>query len=226
MRLVVDQSRRYHPLYQWLAEQIAAGKWGQPRSMYVQCPGAGLGCLGVHFFDLMRLLMGKNVTAVSAWLDPVLKPNPRGAQFTDPGGLVVLQMTDGVRAVHAQIEDAAGPVSIEINLTGARIRLDEKQGTIEIIERDLSVKPGPGVPARYAQVSPPEGLSAQPQLTPMVEGLFDNLLSDGPLVCDGAQGEASIRVLVAAHVSSGRGHVPVSPEDLTPEEIRLELPVT
>jgi len=42
--------------------------------------------------------------------------------------------------VIAQIEDGAGPMSVEIDLTAARVRIDEKWGEAEVIERDLAVE--------------------------------------------------------------------------------------
>ena len=100
----------------------------------------------------------------------------------------------------AQLEDGAGPMSADIHLTAGRIRLDERFGTIEIIERDLSVKPGPNRPPVLTRVEPPEGLSANSPLPTMVRGCLDDLLSDRP-GADGSDGRASTEVLVATYLS-------------------------
>lgn len=208
-RLAVNQSRRHEPFYRWLRDHIASGAWGQLRTLWIQRPGIGLGCLGTHYFDLVRFLGAGEVSAVTAWVDPFIGPNPRGAHFADPGGTVVMQMSSGARAVIAQIEDGAGPMSIELDLTGARIRIDEHSGHVEIIERDLTVKPGPGRPPVYAPGKVPEGLKATPNAAVNLKNLLDELLHEGPMDCDAVHGMVSIEVLVAAHLSHQRGHVPV-----------------
>ena len=113
-----------------------------------------------------------------------------------------------MRATVTQIEDGAGPMSADIHLTAGRVRLDERFGTIEVIERDLSVKPGPNRPPSFCLVTPPDGISANSPLPTMVRGCLDDLLSDRQ-PADGSDGRASIEVLVAAYLSHDRGNVPV-----------------
>ena len=176
-RITVDHVRCYAPAYLWLREQIASGRWGDLKTIWMQRPGIGLGCNAVHSFAAITMLAGVPVERVTGWVDPPVGKNPRGAEFVDPGGLVVLELAGGVRAVVAQIEDGAGPMSADIHLTAGRVRLDERFGTIEIIERDLSVKPGPNRPPVLTRVEPPEGLSANSPLPTMVRGCLEDLLS-------------------------------------------------
>jgi predicted dehydrogenase len=225
-RVAVDHVRRHAAVYRWLRERIASGDWGQVRSIWMQRPGIGLGCNAVHSFDTVRFLTGRDVRRVTAWVDDPIGKNPRGADFVDPGGLVVLDMGKDLRAVVAQIEDGAGPTAVEIDMTAARIRLDEQSGAIEIVQRDLSVKPGPGRPAAYNRTDAPDGLSAKTDMLSMIEGCLADLLGDGPVQSDGAQGLATVEILVAAHLSQRRGNVPVD-VPLTSSSDRKEwLPVT
>ena len=207
-RITVDHVRCYAPAYLWLREQIASGRWGQLKTIWMQRPGIGLGCNAVHSFAAITMLAGVPVERVTGWVDPPVGKNPRGAEFVDPGGLAVLELAGGVRAVVAQIEDGAGPMSADIHLTAGRIRLDERFGTIEIIERDLSVKPGPNRPPVLTRVEPPEGLSANSPLPTMVRGCLEDLLSDRP-GADGSDGRASTEVLIATYLSHEQGNVPV-----------------
>ena len=146
---------------------------------------------------------------MTGWVDTPVGNNPRGAEFVDPGGLVVLELAGGVRGVVAQIEDGAGPMSADIHLTAGRVRLDERFGTIEIIERDLSVKPGPNRPPVLTRVEAPEGLSANSPLPTMVRGCLDDLISERE-GADGRDGRASTEVLIAAYLSHEQGNVPVA----------------
>lgn len=221
-RLAVDQLRRYDPVYVWLAERIASGAWGAPRALWVQRPGIGLGCNGTHSFDLVRYLTGREVTRVTGWVDAPVGKNPRGAEFVDPGGLVVMELEGGARAVVAQPEDGAGPTSVEVHLTGARIRVDERTGHTEVLERDLSIKPSPTQGVVYREVAaPPPGPR---DLGGMIRGVISELAGEGELRCAARHGLKAVEVLAAAYVSHRRGAPVTLPLD---EEGRgLWLPVT
>ena len=225
-RLAVNQSRRHAPAYAWLRDRIRSGHWGQVRCVWIQRPGVGLGGLAVHSFDLVRFLTDREVTSVTAWVDPPRGRNPRGDEFVDPGGLVVLEITGGARAIVAQIEDGAGPMSVEIDLTAARVRVDERSGQIEVLERDLSVKPAPNRPASFAPAALPPHLSARTDLGVMLQGLIRELMGVGVMECDAHHGRAAVEVLAAAHLSHRRGHVPVRLPLVDAESAALWLPVT
>ncbi len=225
-RVAVDHVRRYAPAYVWLRERIASGDWGRVRAIWMQRPGIGLGCNAVHSFDTVRFLTGREVNRVTAWVDDPIGKNPRGPQFVDPGGLVILEFGPDLRAVIAQIEDGAGPTAVEIDMTAARIRLDEQSGAIEVVERDLSVKPGPGRPASFRRGEPPAGLSAKTDMLSMIEGCLNDLLSSVPVRSDGLQGQATVEILVAAYLSHRRGNVPVEIPLSSPVDRKEWLPVT
>lgn len=225
-RVVVNHSRRFAPVYRFLHERIASGVWGKPRCIWIQRPGIGLGCNATHSFDTMAFLLGRQPTTVTGWVDKPVSTNPRGVEFVDPGGLVVMDFGEGVRGVVAQIEDGSGPTSVEIDCTGARIRLDERSGDIEIIERDLNVCPGPGRPAVFHPAELPPGLSAKPDMGAMIRACLDDLTSDSPMVSDARHGKLAIEVLVAAYLSQEQANIPIKLPLRTPEEQNRWLPVT
>lgn len=204
-RLAVNQSRRHDPLYAWIAGRVREEAWGGLRGVWIQRPGIGLGCLGTHFFDLVRFLSGREVERVTAWVDPFLGPNPRGAQFVDPGGLVVLELAGGVRATVAQMEDAAGPATVELHFTGGRVRVEEQLGRVEVTVRDRAAKSPTFIAGEV-----PAGLSAKPNLLSMSEALVRELAGEGPLACEAREGLASVEILAAAHLSHARGHTPMA----------------
>lgn len=226
VRLAVNQSRRHDPLYRWISEQIRCGRWGEVRTIWIQRPGIGLGCLAIHSFDLATFLADSEVVEVSAWVDDFIGPNPRGDYFVDPGGLVVGILKNGARMTVAQIEDGAGPMSVEVNLTGARLRIDEKGDDVEIIVRDRSVIPGPGRPPVFERCSLPGGLSAKTNMGVMLKGVIQELVGNDKMVCDGQFGKAAVDVLVGAYVSHRSGHRPVSLTQLNAEDRAMRLPVT
>ncbi len=225
-RVAVDQSCRHAVIYRWLRDQIASGRWGEPRAFWMQRQGIGLGCNGIHSIDLARFLSGRDVTRVSGWIDDPIKKNPRGEQFIDPGGMVVMEMGKNFRTVVTQIEDGAGPVSLELDLTAARVFIDERSGSIDVIERDLSVIPGPGRPAKFTKGVVPESAAKYPDMAPSIQGVLDELIGGGAMDCDASHGRAAVEVLVAAYLSGADGNRPVQ-LPLTSKESRAKwLPIT
>ena len=224
-RLAVDNSRRHDPMYRWLREKIRAGDFGALRAIWIQRPGIGLGCLAIHAYDLVRFLSDDEVVRVSGWVDAPVGENPRGKSFVDPGGLSVLELSRGARAVIAQIEDGAGPMSVELDFTSARIRIDEKTPELEIIARDPRVVPGPGRPPKFDRLTPPEGLSLKPDMFVMIRGVLTELASEAAMDCDAQSGLRAVEILAATHLSHRSGHAPVS-LPLTGEARKLWLAIT
>jgi predicted dehydrogenase len=225
-RIGVGHLRRFAPAYRWLRERIASGDWGRPRCIWMQRPGIGLGCNATHSFDAVVFLLGRMPQSVTGWVDEPIGANPRGAQFVDPGGLVVIDFGGGVRGVVAQIEDGSGPTSVEIDMTAARIRLDERSGEIEVLERDLSVKPGPGRPPIFRKAELPEGMTAKPDMSTMIRGCLQDLMSGREMISGAEHGRLAVEVLIATHLSQKRGNVPVALPLRSDEETTLWLPVT
>jgi predicted dehydrogenase len=202
-RLAVNHGRRVEPVYGWAAAQIRSGHWGDQRSVRIACPGIGLGCVGIHYLDLMRMLGGEEMASVTGWIDPERGPNPRGPEFHDPGGVVVAEGRSGARYLHQHIEDGGGPAPVVVETTGARLTVVEDTGEVEWLRR----QPG----ERGFRLSPlPEGLAFELDVIKMTAALLRELAGEGPLACGGADGRASLEILAAAYASHGRGHVPVS----------------
>lgn len=208
-RLAVDHPRRYSPCYKHVQQGIASGRWGQIRSVYIQRPGIGLGCLGTHSFDLASFLIGRPVKAVVAWIDSPVKRNPRGGEYRDPGGTVVLDYGGGIRAMICQLEDGAGPMSVEVNLSGARIRIDEKMDVIEIVERDLAIKKTPKRNAAYERIVNPDGLGGKRVLVDEITLLLEDLVNSDSPQASAESGYDSVEVLVAAYLSHEQRNCPV-----------------
>ena len=225
-RVAVGHLRRMAKLNIWLKEKISSGEWGELRSIMIQQPGIGLGCNATHAFDTIRFLTGKEPERVIAFVDSPKLRNPRGEQFVDPGGLVILDFGPNIRAVVNQIEDGAGPSTVEIDLTAARLRIDEDYNVIEIIWRDLTVIPGPGRPPRHVPLDIPDGISSTFDMLELLRGMLRNLISDEPIICDSTHGVKSLEILVASYLSQQRGNIPVALPIKDQEERKIWLPVT
>ena len=149
-----------------------------------------------------------------------------GPQFDDPGGVIVLEMEGGMRAIIAQIEDGAGPFSFELVLSKARVRADESMNEVEVITRSQAVRKGPDRPAKFTRVVNPEGARLNRDLRVEIRRLLENLISDEPLRATMQDGRVALECLVAAHVSDGSGHLPVGLPLVEKRHRDLWLPIT
>lgn len=210
VKLIVDHPRRVSKNYGLVQEMIEKGELGEIRNIYIQRPGIGLGCLGTHSFDLASFFVGKPVQAVTGWVDEPKKKNPRGEKFVDPGGTVVLDYGEGIKGLISQIEDGAGPIFVEINLSAGRVHIDEKTDRLEIIKRDLSIKKAPGKPAAYEHIINPNGIGGKRKLVDEITWLLEDLVNNDSPKSIAKYGYDSIEILVAAYVSHENGHMPVS----------------
>ncbi len=225
-RIVVDHGLRHDPSYNWIKIQQASNAFGKLKSIYIQRPGIGLGCLGVHSFDLANFLVGDSPQKVSGWVDAPIKTNPRGEQFVDPGGLVILEYQRGIRATIVQNEDGAGPMSVEINYQFARIRVDEKFGMLEVVAKDQNFQPSPGKSAQVVKTLNPQGFEVKHDIFYLMRNLLEELISDKPMKSDAAHGLRSVEILVAAYMSHEKGNISVVLPLVDETYLHRFLPVT
>lgn len=206
----VSHVRRHVPAYRWIAENIAAGCWGELRGIRASVPGIGLGCLGTHFVDLMLLLAGTPLASVAGWIDQPLGENPRGAEFVDPGGVVVGETEDGAMLYLHQIEDAAGPHLVTIDLTGARVVVDEWARSVDVLVRDSSVPTGPGCGPRFVHQELPPDRPLDLDVVRLVAAVLEELSTGVGPTCAAEHGCRSLEAIVAAYTSHDQGHAPVN----------------
>lgn len=226
IRLSIDKPIRHDDIYMWLHDLISKNELGEIRSVYIQKPGIGLGCLGTHSFDLSNFLMNDFPNRVTAWVDEPVGINPRGEQFVDPGGLVILQYAKNRKAIISQIEDGAGPQSLEVILTGGRIYHDPKNAYLDIRKRDLSIKPGPNQPPVYEKISPDTTYNLKGDLVEQVKRVIIELIGSAPMKTDAKYGKNAIEILTAAYISHQKGNVPVNLPITIVEDKNIYLPIT
>ena len=225
-RLAVNHCLRHVPAYGWVRERIASGLWGTLRGVRMASPGIGLGCVTTHYIDLASFLSGDAFVRVTGWVDPERGPNPRGAEFHDPGGLVVAEGASGARFVFQQMEDASGPASIVLDLTLARVVIEEREERVSVILRDPSVKPGPGRPPKFDEISLPNDRPLKIDVVELTAAVMTELAGGDVLTCSGGDGYRSLETVVAAYVSNARGNVPVGLPLDGDEALTWELAIT
>lgn len=132
-RLYINFTLRAFPSFQKLQTFASDGTIGDVRLVSVFIGGArGLGCVGSHYVDLMRLLTKSEPVRVQGRLDTTGTPNTRGAQFKDPGGVAVYEFANGARGILEMYEDYSLPPYLVVVGTKGRITADIAQNRWQV----------------------------------------------------------------------------------------------
>ncbi len=208
VRLTVSHGRRWVSSYQKLRDLIADGAIGKLAHFWFTCGGGLFAGNGGHILDLARMLSGSNATSVVGRLDESGAPNPRGAEFRDPGALALYWFENGMRMVVDMFEDLIVPPRIEIVGSQGRITIEDLTGRWEILGRS----PEERLAAQSQFWLPLRPVPFEPEELDMIAMLIDalkELISDRKISCAGEDGLASLEMLIGAHISSQRGSVPI-----------------
>lgn len=223
-RLSVCHGRRWVSSYQKLRDLIAGGLIGKVCHFWFTCGGGLFAGNGTHFMDLARMLSGGNPISVTATLDKTGTPNPRGAEFEDPGAVAIYHFDNGMRLVVDMFEDLGIPPRIEIVGSIGRILIDEVEGRWEITARSGADREQP-VGQYWLPLAP---VPFEPVPLDMVEilvGGLKELLSGGEITCSGADGLTTLEMVIGAHISSRNGSMPVR-LPLGEEYHEVDIPLT
>ncbi len=147
----VAQNFRYNRSLEWMREQIAAGRIGQPQLAHAQFSypanlaprtwitdlhlacGGPIADVGVHCIDSLRYVLGQNVlshavlsvSTVASALTPTAAPDPSGKRIESYAALQ-LEMTSGVLATVTVT--AAAPYRSLVEVTGSEGVLISENG--------------------------------------------------------------------------------------------------
>jgi predicted dehydrogenase len=225
-RLAISHARRWVPGYQTLRARLQAGLIGKPSHLWCTSGGGLFAGNGTHFMDLARMLTGSNPVMVVASMDQSGKPNPRGAQFQDPGGVAMYWFENGVRLVIDLSEDISLPPRFEIAGSAGRVLIDEVEGRWEIGARAAPENGSQSVSQNWwdpLEAIPFDSVSLD-MVDMMATGLKE-LLSDREITCTGEDGLATLEMVIGAHVSHRQGHAPIK-LPLAEEYWQIDIPFT
>jgi len=223
-RLAVCHGRRWVSSYQQLRDLIAGGLIGNICHFWFTCGGGLFAGNGTHFMDLARMLSGGNPVLVTATVDNTGTPNPRGAEFQDPGAVAVYRFNNGMRMVIDMFEDLGVPPRIEIVGSIGRILIDEVEGRWEIVARAGDDREKPVGQYWLPLVREPFETVPLDMVEILVSGL-EELLGGGPISCTGVDGLTTLEMVIGAHVSSLNGGVPIR-LPLSDEYHEIDIPLT
>jgi len=209
-KLAINYSRRWSEAYRSLKKTLREGVIGNLCQVYCVCGGGLLACNGSHFFDLMRLLSDSEADTVVGFVDKRGTPNPRGAQFTDPGAFGIVRFKNGMRGFVDMYEDLGIPPKIEIVGSIGRVVIDESKDSWLIESRegkDRLERLGRYDLPLVRHEFPAEPLDPIALFGRTIKEMLDD---EGPISCTGTDGLASLQIIMGFHASDREGNIPLS----------------
>ena len=201
-RLIVNYSRRFSTQYISLKKNILEQNiLGKPKSIVITSGAGGLSALGTHFFDFCAFILEGKVKSVFAM--PVDKnlSNPRGTEFKDPGGYVLLTFDNETRAFIDIGDDLGVQFMIEVVCEYGRIIIDELNKTLTIRARTKDDRSKP----RHLYVLPNPIISSEPfeQETKQIwiKKLIENLISTDDIVVTSSMAKEKVEIYSAIRKS-------------------------
>ena len=191
--LVINHNRRFSPTSRRLRDLIREGLLGEIRSAHLQWGRGRLGNIGTHVFDGIRMLLGREVTAVSGALDESGKPDCRGPQFSDPGGWGLIRFDNGIVATVCAPDYGAQPISMEI--CGDLGEVNVAGGAVTVCMYDGST------PSWEDLAGDTRGYESASSMDVAVEEIVTWLDKGGAFPYPADEAVAALEVITAFHVS-------------------------
>jgi predicted dehydrogenase len=207
-RLAINYSRRWSNDYSKLKELIKGEMIGRLCEVYCVCGGGLLACNGSHFFDLMRFLSNSEADLAIGFIDRTGTPNPRGAQFTDPGAYGLVRFTNGMRGFVDMYEDLGVPPRIEIVGSIGRVIIDETENMWVSQSRNGTDRLEPL--GKYdLHLAEKRIESEHLDLVQLLKQTINEMLSERSISSTGEDGLASLHMVIGFHVSDKEGNIPI-----------------
>lgn len=215
--LAINHHFRLSEQYRSTKRDLQSEMLGGLTSVTVVAGNVGMAMIGTHMFDLFHFISGEAPHEVSAWLSTTKLPNPRGAQFQDPGGAIRITTQSGKRFYMEAASDQGHGIIVVYGATYGQIVMDLLQGSARILRRQDAERNLPSTQYGTTSVQ----TSIEHSIDDAVGGtkaVLRNLLNGGEFP-SGIDGRQAIAVLVAAYASHENGHRPVRlDEPMIPRE--------
>lgn len=202
----INHQIRYMPAFNEV-KKILNNHFGLLNTISVSAGNFGLNMNGTHRFEVFRYMFDEIPSKVSAWFEEGNLKNPRGDQFADKSGLLVVESLSGKKMIlHASKEHGHGVFSTYTAQYG-QVFVDELEGFIYTSCRKKEEKVHPT--SRYGQ--PADIQKIKIPSCDVVEST-QKLLKDfiaGHNYPGFDIGEMAIRSSIAAYISNENNHQPI-----------------
>lgn len=201
-RLAVNYSRRFSQIYSNLKNDLHMNNLiGKPRTIIMTCGAGGLSATGTHFLDLCSYLLDDKIKSVYAISVNKNLPNPRGKQFEDPGGYVLLTYQNESRAYIDMGDDLGLQHFIEIIGEYGRIFIDESNQNITIRSRTIEDREKPKHLYSLPNPTIRNDVFNIGTLSELIETMLKNLVSESKLVVSAEVAKESVEIYSAIRKS-------------------------
>lgn len=136
VKLAINHQMRFMDQYQVVRDEVETGRLGELRSMMVSASNFGLTMNSTHYFEAFNWLSCSSTEFVTGWIDEEKIINPRGPQFVDFSGQILVQNNDGKRLYIDFSADLGNGVLSVYNFTYGKIVINELQGKMEVFGRE------------------------------------------------------------------------------------------
>tara|TARA_Y100001963_G_scaffold158481_1_gene258251 strand:- start:55 stop:1074 length:1020 start_codon:yes stop_codon:yes gene_type:complete len=212
-KLVVHHIRRWSESYSKLRDMITDGVIGDIRQITFEMGGGQMASNGGHLFDLVRFLTGEEPKKVIGFIDKKGTPNPRGNQFSDPGGYGIVWFGDDIRVFFDMSEDYGTPMLFKMLGSFGHIIVDEKAREWRISTRSDDDRNQP-LTRRPNLIKVPFEGHGMMDMVDTCKKSIESLLND-EVKCSGLDGYKSLMIPIGVHKSDELGNVMI---ELTEDE--------
>lgn len=218
-QLAINHQMRFMAQYTRVRELIDTPALGGLASIVVSGSNFGLAMNAGHYFEMFRYMTGSEASSVNAWLEPQKLANPRGAQFEDASGRVLIRNADG-QAMYIDLSANAGwGLCVNYICRNGQIFVDELSGEMVVKAREEEYRELPttryGMPFITERHMIPPADSVGP-----TRAVWEAMLSNQSFP-DGKDGLHSLKCLVASHLSHERGGAEVALDAVENESERV-----
>lgn len=218
-QLAINHQMRFMAQYTRVRELIDTPKLGGLASIVVSASNFGLAMNAGHYFEMFRYMTGREVASVNAWFEPQKLANPRGAQFEDASGRVLLRNINN-QAMYIDLSANSGwGICVNYICRNGQISVDELSGEMVVKAREEEYRELPttryGMPVVTERHIIPPADSVGP-----TRAVWEAMLSEQSFP-DGNVGLHSLKCLVASHLSHERGGAAVALDAVGDERERV-----
>jgi predicted dehydrogenase len=211
LKIAVNHQMRYMDQYRLVKNYQAEYQLGNLCTMNVSGSNFGLGMNATHYIEAFHWLVGTEISSVMGNVQKQKNPNVRGNDFYDYAGYMLVRAgVDSLLILDFQ-ESIGHQVIVVYNFQFGKIVVNELAGTLTIDSRLGSDLGEPSFRYGMPNVHTDKVIKPAELLQPTAD-LYAEVMANGDFPSH-LDGERSVRVALAAVLSTERGGIRVKIDD-------------